>query len=99
MLKRIFALVVLCGLFIMPARAELKVDIIAGATDPISVAVQKFERGENVSANDVIEFSKNRFYWSYYKSRLSIKFIVKKIIKILTSQLFCYMMDLQMQTL
>ena len=52
MLKRIFALVVLCGLFIMPARAEFKVDIIAGATDPISVAVQKFERGENVSAND-----------------------------------------------
>lgn len=52
MLKRIFALVVLCGLFIMPARAELKVDIIAGATDPISIAVQKFERGENVSAND-----------------------------------------------
>lgn len=52
MLKRIFALVVLCGLFIVPARAELKVDIIAGATDPISVAVQKFERGENVSAND-----------------------------------------------
>lgn len=52
MLKRIFALVVLCGLFIMPARAELKVDIIAGAADPISIAVQKFERGENVSAND-----------------------------------------------
>lgn len=52
MLKRIFALVVLCGLFVMPARAELKVDIIAGATDPISIAVQKFERGENVSAND-----------------------------------------------
>lgn len=52
MLKRIFALVVLCGLFVMPARAELKVDIIAGAADPISIAVQKFERGENVSAND-----------------------------------------------
>lgn len=52
MLKRIFALVVLCGLFIIPARAELKVDIIAGAADPISIAVQKFERGENVSAND-----------------------------------------------
>lgn len=52
MLKRIFALVVLCALFIMPALAELKVDIIAGATDPISIAVQKFERGENVSAND-----------------------------------------------
>lgn len=52
MLKRIFALVVVCVLFVMPARAELKVDIIAGATDPISIAVQKFERGENVSAND-----------------------------------------------
>lgn len=52
MLKRIFALFVVCALAVLPARAELKVDIIAGASDPISIAVQKFERGENVSAND-----------------------------------------------
>ncbi len=52
MLKRIFAVVLLCVLAVLPARAELKVDIIAGATDPISIAVQKFERGENVSASD-----------------------------------------------
>ncbi|MCM1294631.1 MAG: Tol-Pal system beta propeller repeat protein TolB [Muribaculaceae bacterium] len=52
MLKRVFALIVLCAMAVMPARAELKVDIIAGATDPISIAVQKFERGDDVSAND-----------------------------------------------
>jgi len=52
MLKRIFALFMVCALAVLPAHAELKVDIIAGAADPISIAVQKFERGENVSAND-----------------------------------------------
>ncbi len=52
MLKRVFALFVVCALAVLPAHAELKVDIIAGASDPISIAVQKFERGENVSAND-----------------------------------------------
>ncbi|MDE6250119.1 MAG: Tol-Pal system beta propeller repeat protein TolB [Alphaproteobacteria bacterium] len=52
MLKRIFAGVLFCALAILPAHAELKVDIIAGATDPIAIAIQKFERGENVSAND-----------------------------------------------
>ena len=28
---------------VLPARAELKVDIVAGAANPISIAVQKFE--------------------------------------------------------
>lgn len=52
MLKRIFAGVLFCVLAILPVHAELKVDIIAGASDPISIAIQKFERGDNVSAND-----------------------------------------------
>ena len=51
MLKKLFLIV--CSLFfILPARAELKVDIIAGAANPISVAIQKLETGKNVSASD-----------------------------------------------
>ncbi|MDR1338239.1 MAG: Tol-Pal system beta propeller repeat protein TolB [Rickettsiales bacterium] len=39
-------------LFAPAARAELRVDIIAGGVDPISVAVQKFETDGNISAKD-----------------------------------------------
>ncbi len=52
MLKKFLCLVVGVMIFALPARAELKVDIIAGATDPISVAVQKFEISGTASAKD-----------------------------------------------
>lgn len=52
MLKKIFALVILAAAWIVPAHAELKVDIIAGAAQPISIAVQKFETVGNVSSKD-----------------------------------------------
>lgn len=39
-------------LFISNARAELHVDIVAGGTDPISIAVQKFETVGKVSSSD-----------------------------------------------
>lgn len=39
-------------LFLSIAHAELKVDIIAGSTGPISVAVLKFETTENVNVKD-----------------------------------------------
>ncbi len=52
MLKKILS--VFCALFVMlgAAHAELKVDIIAGAAKPISIAVQKFETSGNVSMAD-----------------------------------------------
>lgn len=52
MLKKIFALVVLAAVYVLPAHAELKVDIIAGAAEPISIAVQKFETVGGASAKD-----------------------------------------------
>ncbi|MBQ8293997.1 MAG: Tol-Pal system protein TolB [Alphaproteobacteria bacterium] len=52
MLKKLLSFFVLCALVVLPARAELKVDIIAGAAEPISIAVQKFERGDGVRAKD-----------------------------------------------
>jgi len=52
MLKKILSFFMLCALVVLPARAELKVDIIAGATEPIPVAVQKFETLGNVSTKD-----------------------------------------------
>lgn len=52
MLKKFLYFVVGAMLFVFPARAELKVDIIAGATEPISVAVQKFEISGTASAKD-----------------------------------------------
>ena len=52
MLKKIFAFAFACALFVLPARAELKVDIVAGAADPISIAVLKFETSDGVSAKD-----------------------------------------------
>ena len=48
MLKRIFAALV-AMVFVLPVRAELKVDIVAGVAEPISIAVQKFETGDGVS--------------------------------------------------
>ena len=52
MFKKILSVLVMCAAVIVPARAELKVDIIAGATEPISIAVQKLETVGNVSATD-----------------------------------------------
>ena len=44
-----FAVFALC---VPMARAELKVDIVAGGAEPISVAVQKFETANGASATD-----------------------------------------------
>lgn len=52
MLKKILSLFILGVAFALPAHAELKVDIIAGATEPISIAVQKFELGAGASSKD-----------------------------------------------
>ena len=52
MFKKVLALFMLAVFFSVPARAELKVDIIAGATEPISIAVQKFETVGDVSSKD-----------------------------------------------
>lgn len=52
MFRHFFALVVLCVMMVMPARAEIKVDIVANATQPISIAVQKIEPVGNVSLDD-----------------------------------------------
>ena len=52
MMKKIFALVWACALFVLPARAELKVDIVAGAADPISIAVLKFETPDGADSVD-----------------------------------------------
>lgn len=51
-MKKILAFfaVVVCA--VLPVRAELKVDIVAGGVSPISVAVQKFEVSGNVDAKD-----------------------------------------------
>lgn len=52
MLKKILAMFVLTVLAVLPARAELKVDIVAGAANPISIAVQKFEVAGDVRSKD-----------------------------------------------
>ncbi len=53
MFKRILIVAFMAvGLFTLNARAELKVDIIAGTTEPISVAVQKIEVASGASASD-----------------------------------------------
>ena len=52
MLKKILAVFVLTVLAVLPARAELKVDIVAGAANPISIAVQKFEVAGDVRSKD-----------------------------------------------
>lgn len=48
---RFFVIVNSC-LFMSVARAELKVDIIAGSTEPIPVAIQKFETDGKVNSKD-----------------------------------------------
>ena len=50
-LFRCLAVILPC-LFLSVARAELKVDIIAGSTEPISVAVLKFETDGKVNPKD-----------------------------------------------
>ncbi len=52
MLKKFLCFVVCCLVIISPALAELKVDIVAGASEPISVAVQKFETIGDVNKKD-----------------------------------------------
>lgn len=52
MFKKLLCLLVACCAFSLPAHAELKVDIIAGATEPIAIAVQKLETVGNVSSDD-----------------------------------------------
>lgn len=52
MLKKFLAIFALALLLIVPARAALKVDIIAGATEPIPIAIQKFETAGKVNPND-----------------------------------------------
>lgn len=53
MLKRILSVVAAIFVMCVPAaRAELKVDIVAGSTEPISVAVQKFETVNGASVAD-----------------------------------------------
>ena len=51
MFKKIF--IAICVVFLsVAARAELKVDIVAGTAEPISVAVQKFEVASGASKTD-----------------------------------------------
>ena len=52
MLRKLLSLVIACALFVLPAHAVLKVDIVAGGTSPISVAVLKFETTDGVKASD-----------------------------------------------
>lgn len=52
MKKILCSLFIMCCLFVSHARAELKVDIIAGTTEPISVAVQKIEIASGASSSD-----------------------------------------------
>ncbi|MBN1325347.1 MAG: Tol-Pal system protein TolB [Alphaproteobacteria bacterium] len=47
-----FCFVIGACLFVSGARAELKVDIIAGSTEPIAVAVQRFETDGKVNSKD-----------------------------------------------
>ena len=52
MLKKILSVFIMVFAFVIPARAELKVDIIAGGLDPIPIAVQKFELENGASSKD-----------------------------------------------
>ena len=52
MFKKIIAVFMLSVLAILPVRAELKVDIVAGAAEPISIAVLKFETTDGVKSKD-----------------------------------------------
>lgn len=52
MFKKILSVMALCLVFVMSAHAELKVDIVAGASEPISIAVLKFETTDGVKTKD-----------------------------------------------
>ena len=52
MFRKIFAVFAVVFAFVFSAHAELKVDIVAGALAPTSIAVQKFETGAGVSSAD-----------------------------------------------
>ena len=52
MIKKILLICMALIFFVGTSNAELKVDIIAGAAEPISVAVQKFETVGDVKAKD-----------------------------------------------
>ena len=52
MLKKLFTMLVMVLLSVGGAMAELKVDIVAGAAKPISVAVQKFETADGARTKD-----------------------------------------------
>ena len=52
MLKKLFMGLVFGVFMLGAARAELKVDIVAGAANPISIAVQKFEVAGDVRSKD-----------------------------------------------
>ena len=52
MLKKILSVLALLVFFIIPAHAELKVDIIAGATELTSIAVLKFEVEDGARTKD-----------------------------------------------
>ena len=52
MMKKMLSFVFAVMCFVVTAHAELKVDIIAGAAEPIPVAIQKLETVGNVSSDD-----------------------------------------------
>ena len=52
MLKKILSVFVMMFSLVLPAHAELKVDIVAGAAEPISIAVLKFETADGVKSKD-----------------------------------------------
>lgn len=52
MLKKFLAMCILCVMAVLPAHAELKVDIVAGGVNPTSIAVLKFETVGNVLPAD-----------------------------------------------
>lgn len=52
MFKRVLSVLICLFVAFSGARAELKVDIIAGAAEPISIAVQKFETAGDVRSKD-----------------------------------------------
>ena len=52
MMKRILGVFILLLTVAQPVHAELKVDIVAGAAEPIAIAVQKFETTDGVRKKD-----------------------------------------------
>ena len=52
MLKKILYGIIVSCLLVLPGRAELKVDIVAGNVSPVSIAIQKVETETGVSKSD-----------------------------------------------